>query len=55
MKETVISCLNNIRNILFDVYEDERSCNEGSFNDREYNSIIFLLSRIEEAILNDKR
>lgn len=55
MKEIVISCLNNIRNILYDVYEDERSFNEGSLNDKEYNSIIFLLSRIEEVVLNDKR
>ena len=55
MEKIVIDCINKIRQILFDVYEDECDLNEGSLNDREYNSIIFLLSRIEEVILNGKR
>ena len=55
MEKIVIDYVNKIRQILFDVYEDECELNEGSLNDKEYNSIIFLLSRIEEVVLNDKR
>lgn len=50
MKYLILSDLSKIEILLYEIYENECSCNEGSLTEQQLYDIVFLINRIRENV-----